>query len=72
MNEMKEEKIKRFKKNIAEHMEEHYGINKKAANNAVQSSVINDLLKEDTEMVMRDSIEYWAEQIWNEYSCARV
>ncbi len=53
-------------------MEEHYGINKKAANNAVQSSVINDLLKEDTEMVMRDSIEYWAEQIWNEYSCARV
>lgn len=64
--------VRKFKNYICEYLIKKYGISAKIATDAVQSSVINDLLKEDAEMIMHDSIQYWAEQIWNEYNCILV
>lgn len=64
--------IRKFKKYICAYLVQNYGITDDTATDAVQHSAINSLLNDDPEMVMHDSIQYWAEQIWHEYNCALV
>ncbi|MGB4660171.1 MAG: hypothetical protein WBI07_13400 [Mobilitalea sp.] len=64
--------IKKFKNYISLYLVQNFGMTKDAANDAVRRSAINSLLNEDAEMIMHDSIQYWAKEIWNEYNCMLV
>jgi hypothetical protein len=66
---MKSVEIKKFKMYITYYLIIKYKVSEEIANDAVQSSAINKLLKNDAESIMHDSVQFWAEEIWKEYNC---
>lgn len=59
--------VVQFKTYLTDELVSSYGLSKSDAKRAVEVSAINKLLKRDPIMVMHDSIESWANEIFDEY-----
>lgn len=57
--------IKEFKEYVAEQLMKQYHMNEFSAKKAVRNSYLIIALKVDAESAMHDSVEYWAEYIYN-------
>lgn len=60
-----EKDIREFKYYIIQDLVSKFNTTELEAKNMLKASPINDLLKEDPEMVMHDGISYWANLIYN-------
>ena len=63
--------IKIFKKNVAECLQEQYGLDEITAYKAVSDSYMSQMLKVDKDFVTHDSVEEWAEHIYHEVTSER-
>lgn len=63
--------VVQFKTYLANELVSSYGLTEADAVRAVEVSAINSLLHDDPVMVMHDSIETWANEIFHEYDRAQ-
>lgn len=63
---MEAKNIKEFKDCIIGQLALQYGMDEFSARKAVRNSYLEIALKVDAEEAMHDSVEYWAEYIYNE------
>ena len=64
---MSYEVIARFKAYIVDDLVRIFQMDRKDANLAVKHSAMNTLLEDDPNMVMHDSVETWAHDIYHEF-----
>lgn len=60
--------MQKMKQYVINDLVDKYNYNVKEAENMVEESVFNQLLKEDTDYVFHYSVAYWAKEIYNEYN----
>ena len=60
--------IQKMKQYVINNLIDKYNYSFSEAEKMVEQSVFNQLLKEDTDYVFHYSVEYWAKEIYNEYT----
>lgn len=66
VNSMNTKNIRNFKNYVVNHLMEKYKMDEFSARKAVRNSYLTIALKLDANTAMHDSIEYWADYIYNE------